>query len=125
MFKIFHRLFDSFRVKNEYPTIVYIGRNAIGSIEFYPSDTNPFMEEYGYVRVYDNGELFCDEHMAKLINYTDSHKEFMEFCFDLWKNKTNKKIYPNCIILGNSESEHTLYERRHYRDYDPLNYLVE
>jgi len=78
MFKIFHRLFDSWRVKDETPQIVHIGRNAIGVIEFYPSQVNPFIEGYGYVRVYDNGE-----------------------------------------------SEHTLYERRHYRDYDPLNYLVE
>ena len=64
MSNLFHSFFDSFRVKNETPTIVHIGRNAIGSIELYPSETNPFMEEYGYVRVYDNGELFCDEHLA-------------------------------------------------------------
>jgi hypothetical protein len=123
MFKIFHRLFDSWRVKDETPKIVHIGRNAIGVIEFYPSIDNPFIEGYGWVRVYDNGEIFCDENMAKLISYTDTHKEFMEFCFDLWKKKTNQKIYPNCIILGNSE--HNLFETRQYRDYDPLNYLVQ
>jgi len=55
MFKIFHRLFDSWRVKDETPQIVHIGRNAIGVIEFYPSQVNPFIEGYGYVRVYDNG----------------------------------------------------------------------
>ena len=93
MFKIFHRLFDSWRVKDETPQIVHIGRNAIGVIEFYPSQVNPFIEGHGYVRVYDNGELFCDEHLAKLLTYTDLHSEFMEFCFDLWKNKTNQKIY--------------------------------
>ena len=124
MSKLFHNFFDSFRVKNETPTIVHVGRNAIGSIEFYPSDTNPFMEEYGYVRVYDNGELFCDEHLAKLITYTDSHSEFMEFCFDLWKNKTNQKIYPNCIILS-GVSNQTMDERIRYRDCLPVNYLVE
>ena len=124
MSKLFHTFFDSFRVKNETPTIVHIGRNAIGSIEFYPSDTNPFMEDYGYVRVYDNGELFCDEHLAKLITYTDSHSEFMEFCFDLWKNKTNQKIYPNCIILS-GVSNQTMDERIRYRDFLPVNYLVE
>jgi hypothetical protein len=124
MSKLFHNFFDSFRVKNETPTIVHVGRNAIGSIEFYPSDTNPFMEEYGYVRVYDNGELFCDEHLAKLITYTDSHSEFMEFCFDLWKNKTNQKIYPNCIILS-GVSNQTMDERIRYRDFLPVNYLVE
>ena len=62
MFKIFHRLFDSWRVKDETPQIVHIGRNAIGGIEFYPSDTNPFMEGYGYVRVYDNGEISDELH---------------------------------------------------------------
>ena len=124
MSKLFHRFFDSFRVKNESPTIVHIGRNVIGSIEFYPSDTNPFMEEYGYVRVYDNGELFCDEHLAKLLTYTDLHSEFMEFCFDLWKNKTNQKIYPNCIILS-GVSNQTMDERIRYRDFLPVNYLVE
>jgi hypothetical protein len=124
MSKLFHSFFDSFRVKNESPTIVHIGRNVIGSIEFYPSDTNPFMEEYGYVRVYDNGELFCDEHLAKLITYTDLHSEFMEFCFDLWKNKTNQKIYPNCIILS-GVSNQTMDERIRYRDFLPINYLVE
>ena len=124
MSKLFHTLFDSFRVKNEGPIIIHIGRNAIGSIEFYPSDTNPFMEEYGYVRVYDNGELFCDEHLAKLITYTDSHSEFMEFCFDLWKNKTNQKIYPNCIILSGLSNQ-TMDERIRYRDFLPVNYLVE
>jgi hypothetical protein len=124
MSKLFHSFFDSYRVKNEYPTIVYIGRNAIGSIEFYPSDTNPFMEEYGYVRVYDNGELFCDEHLAKLLTYTDLHSEFMEFCFDLWKKKTNQKIYPNCIILSGLSNQ-TMDERIRYRDFLPVNYLVE
>ena len=124
MSKLFYTLFDSFRVKDGTPTIVHIGRNAIGSIEFYPSDTNPFMEDYGYVRVYDNGEIFCDEHLAKLITYTDTHNEFMEFCLDLWKNKTNQKIYPNCIILASGKLE-KMDERRAYRDYEPKNYLVE
>ena len=124
MKKLFHSFFDSFRVKNETPTIVHIGRNAIGSIEFYPSDTNPFMEDYGYVRVYDNGELFCDEHLAKMLTYTDLHSEFMEFCFDLWKNETNQKIYPNCVILS-GVSNQTMDERIRYRDFLPVNYLVE
>ena len=123
MSKLFHNFFDSFRVKDELPKVVHIGRNAIGVIELYPSDTNPFMDGYGYVRVYDNGELFCDENLAKLITYTDSHNEFMEFCFDLWKNKTNKKIFPNCIILG-SENLEKMDERRAYRDFEPKNYLV-
>ena len=124
MSNLFHSFFDSFRVKNETPTIVHIGRNAIGSIELYPSETNPFMEDYGYVRVYDNGELFCDEHLAKLLTYTDLHSEFMEFCFDLWKNKTNQKIYPNCIILS-GVSNQTMDERIRYRDFLPINYIVE
>ena len=122
MSKLFHTFFDSFRVKDDVPTIVHT--LFIGYIELYPSDTNPFMEEYGYVRVYDNGELFCDEHLAKLITYTDSHNEFMEFCFNLWKNKTNKKIYPNCIILASGELT-IMNERRSYRDFLPKNYLVE
>jgi len=111
-------------VKNEGPIIIHIGKNAIGSIEFYPSDTNPFMEEYAYVRVYDNGELFVDEHLAKLLTYTDLHSEFMEFCFDLWKNKTNQKIYPNCIILASGDMT-MVNERIRYRDFLPVNYLVE
>ena len=124
MSKLFHSFFDSYRVNDTESRVVHIGRNAIGSIEFYPSDTNPFMEDYGYVRVYDNGEIFCDEHLAKLITYTDSHNEFMEFCFDLWKNKTNQKIYPNCIILERGGME-TMDERIRYRDFEPKNYLVE
>jgi len=124
MKKLFHSFFDSYRVKNEGPIIIHIGRNAIGSIELYPSETNPFMEDYGYVRVYDNGELFCDEHLAKLLTYTDLHSEFMEFCFDLWKNKTNQKIYPNCIILSGVNNQ-TMDERIKYRDFLPVNYLVE
>jgi len=124
MSKLFHNFFDSFRVKNEAPTIVHIGRNTIGSIEFFPSDKNPFMEGYGYVRVYDNGELFVDEHLAKLITYTDSHSEFMEFCFDLWKKKTNQKIYPNCVIMD-SGIKGMMNERINYRDFLPTNYLVE
>lgn len=122
MNKIFHYFFDSYHVKDDGPTIVHIGRNAIGSISFFPSDTNPFMDGHGYVRVYDNGELYCDEDLSKLITYTDSHNEFMEFCFDLWKNKTNKKIFPNCIIMANDRNIMT--ERRSYRDYEPKNYLV-
>ena len=124
MSKLFHTFFDSYRVKDAEPKVVHIGRNAIGSIELYPSEINPFMEDYGYVRVYDNGELFCDEHLAKLLTYTDLHSEFMEFCLDLWKNKTNQKIYPNCIILASGKLE-KMDERRAYRDYEPKNYLVE
>ena len=124
MSKLFHTFFDSWRVRDDEPTIVNIGRNHIGSIVLFPSDTNPFMEDYGYVRVYDNGELFCDEHLAKLLTYTDLHSEFMEFCFDLWKNKTNQKIYPNCIILASGELT-IMNERIAYRDFLPKNYLVE
>lgn len=124
MSKLFHRFFDSYRVNDEEPTIVQIGRNSIGSITLFPSDTNPFIDGHGYVRVYDNGELYCDEHLAKLLTYTDSHNEFMEFCFDLWKNKTNKKIFPNCIIMA-SDDRNIMMERIAYRNYEPKNYLVE
>ena len=124
MSKLFHNFFDSYRVRDDAPNTVQIGRRHIGNIEFYPSDKNPFIDGYGYVRVFDNGELYCDEHLAKLITYTDSHNEFMEFCFDLWKNKTNKKIYPNCIIMA-GDDRNIMAERRAYRDYEPKNYLVE
>ena len=124
MKSIFHTFFDSFRVKDGETQIYRLGRNAIGSIEFFPSDINPFMEGYGYVRVYDNGELFCDENLAKLITYTDSHNEFMDFCFELWKNRTNQKIYPNCIILSSGTHERT-NEMISYRDFKTKNYLVE
>jgi len=103
MSKLFHAFFDSFRVREEGPKVVYIGKNAIGVIEFYPSDKNPFMDGHGYVRIYDNGELYCDESLAELIKYTDSAKEFMDFCFDLWKKRTNQRIFPNCVILGNDD----------------------
>ncbi len=102
MSKLFHRFFDSYRVKDEGPTIVHIGRNNIGSITLFPSDTNPFIDGHGYVTVYDNGELYCDEHLAKLITYTDSHNEFMEFCFDLWKNKTVSLSNNSLLIFHNS-----------------------
>jgi hypothetical protein len=105
------------------PTIVHIGRNAIGSIEFYPSKKNLFMENYGYVRVYDNGELFVDEHLAKLITYTDSHREFMDFCFNLWKNKTNQKIFPNCIVSSCEIAEWD--QRIAYRNFSDSNFLVQ
>jgi hypothetical protein len=123
MSKLFYRFFDSYRVKDDAPTIVHIGRNSIGSIEFYPSDTNPFMDGYGYVRVYDNGELFCDENLAKLILYTDSHKEFMEYCFDIWKNRTNKKIYPKFIILSSGDRS-VMDEMRPYLDSSLETHLV-
>jgi hypothetical protein len=81
------------------------------------------MENYGYVRVYDNGELFVDEHLAKLITYTDSYREFMEFCFDLWKNKTNQRIFPNCIILS---CEIAGWDQRiAYRNFSDSNFLVQ
>lgn len=122
-FKLFYTFFDSFRIKNDAPTTVYIGKSHIGSIEFYPSQTNPFMDGYGYVRVYNNGELFVDEHLAKLITYTDSYREFMEFCFDLWFNKTNQKIFPNCIIVG---CEVAGWDQRiAYRNFDLQTYIVD
>lgn len=122
-FKLFYTFFDSFRVKNEAPTIVHIGRNNIGSIEFFPSDTNPFMDDYGYVRVYDNGELFVDEHLAKLITYTDSHRDFMEFCFYLWQNKTNQKIFPNYIIVGCEVAG--WHQRIVYRNFEIETFIVD
>jgi hypothetical protein len=42
----------------------------------------------------------------------------------LWKNETNQKIYPNCIILASGELT-IMNERRAYRDFLPVNYLVE
>lgn len=123
MSKLFQNFFDSYRVKDGEPRVVHIGRNAIGSIEFFPSDTNPFMDGYGYVRVYDNGELFCDENLGKLLTYTDSHKEFMEYCFDIWKHRTNKKIYPKLIILSSGDNSR-MDEMRPYLDSSLTTYLV-
>lgn len=124
MNSLFHAFFDSYRIKDEGPKIVQIGRNAIGIIEFYPSDRNPFMDGYGCVRVYDNGELYCDENLAKLLKYTDSAKEFMDFCFEMWKYKTNQRVFPNCIIL--SSGEHSIKDELIlYRDSSPKDYLVE
>ena len=124
MSKLFHRFFDSYRVKDEGPTIVHIGRNNIGSITLFPSDTNPFIDGHGYVTVYDNGELYCDESLAELIKYTDSAKEFMDFCFDLWKKRTNQRIFPNCIILG-SDDRSIKEQVVQYRDSFPKDYFVE
>jgi hypothetical protein len=124
MSKLFHAFFDSFRVRDEGPKVVYIGKNAIGVIEFYPSDKNPFMDGHGYVRIYDNGELYCDESLAELIKYTDSAKEFMDFCFDLWKKRTNQRIFPNCIILG-SDDRSIKEQVVQYRDSFPKDYFVE
>lgn len=123
MSKMFYKFFDSFCVRDDVPTVVHIARNAIGSIEFYPSEINPFMEGYGRVRVYDNGELFVDEHLAKFITYTDSHREFMEFCFKLWLKRTNQKIFPNCIILG---GEVAGWDRRiGYRNFELETFIVK
>lgn len=124
MKSIFHRFFDTWRVSDSVPTVVFIGKNHIGTICLYPSESNPFIEDYGYVRIFDNGEVWCDENLAKLVKYTDSYNEFMEFCLDIWKIKTNQKIYPNCIILASSE-RHLVDERISYRDFEPKNYLVE
>ena len=81
------------------------------------------MEDYGYVRVYNNGELFVDEYLAKFIKYTDSYREFMEFCFDLWKNKTNQKIFPSCIVL--SCKIVGFDERIVYGNFSDSNFLVQ
>lgn len=129
-FKLFYTFFDSFRVIADLPSVVHIGKNHIGLIEFYPSVTNPFMEKYGYVRVYDNGELFVDEYLAKLITYTDSHREFMEFCFYLWQNKTNQKIFPNYIIVGCEVAgwdQRIAYwdQRIAYRNFDIETFIVD
>ena len=124
MSKLFHNFFDYYRVKDSVTNVVHIGSRHIGTIEFYPSGKNPFIEGHGHVHIYDNGDIFCDEHLVKLVTYTDSHKEFMEFCLDLWKNKTNQKIYPNNIILS-SGGHNIMDERRSYRDFEPKNYLVE
>jgi hypothetical protein len=120
--KLFHTFFDSYRVKED-TKVFYIGRSPIGTIELYPSEINPFMEEYGYVRVYDNGELFCDENLGKLLTYTDSHKEFMEYCFDIWKHRTNQKIYPKFIILSSGDNSR-MDEMRPYLDSSLTTYLV-
>ena len=50
---MFYKFFDSFCVRDNLPTVIHIGRNAIGSIEFYPSEINPFIAGHGHVRVYD------------------------------------------------------------------------
>ena len=123
MSKLFNKFFDSYRVKNDTPTR-YIRRNHIGSILLFPSEINPFMEDYSSVRVFDNGEIVCDEDLAKLITYTDSHNEFMEFCLDLWKYKTNQKIYPKCIIFASSDQS-LIDEKIPYKDFEPKNYLVD
>lgn len=82
------------------------------------------MDGHGYVRIYDNGELYCDESLAELIKYTDSAKEFMDFCFDLWKKRTNQRIFPNCVILGNDDKR-VREQVVQYRDSFPKDYFVE
>jgi hypothetical protein len=124
MSKLFHNFFDSYRVRDNASMVVYIGKNSIGFIDFYPSKINPFMEDKALVQVYDNGEIWCDEHLAKLLAYTDSHSEFMEFCLDIWKNKTNKKLYPNCIIMS-SGSGVVVDERIPHSSFISMDYIVQ
>ncbi len=122
MFKLFHRFFDSYRVREKTYKVVYMGKNEVGVIDFYPSDDNPFMDDRGEVRIYDNGDIWCDESLATMIRYTDSYKEFMDFCMDIWLNKTNQKIYPNCLKLGGLSNFDQVIP---YRDSKPKDYLVE
>lgn len=122
MFKLFHRFFDSYRVREKTYKVVYIGKNEVGVIDFYPSYDNPFMDNRGEVRLYDNGDIWCDEFLATMLKYTDSYKEFMDFCMNIWLNKTNQKIYPNCLKLGSSANFDQVIP---YRDSKPKDYLVE
>jgi hypothetical protein len=124
MSEMFNEFFDYWTVKIDCPPVVFIGKNFIGSILFYPSKRNLFIENNSYVRIYDNGELSCDEDIAKLITYTDAPNEFMDFCLNIWKNKTNKKLYPNCIVIANGDY-HRYNTLIPYRDGRITNYLVE
>ena len=124
MSKLFHKFFDCYRIRVGSPPQIHIGRRELGKILFFPSEINVFMEDCDEVRVYDNGELYCDENIAKLLIYTDSHKEFMEYCFEIWKNRTNQKIYPKLIILSSGDLS-IMDEMRPYKDFEPKNYLVE
>lgn len=125
MSKLFDKFFDSYRIKDDtVHNLFYIGRSPIGTIELYPSDKNPFIDGHGIVRVFDNGELYCDEHIANFLNYTDSHKEFMEYCFDIWKKRTNKKIFPKLIILQSGDQS-KMDEMRPYLDSSLKTYFVQ
>ena len=122
MYKLLHRFFDSYRVREKTNKVVYIGKNEVGVIDFYPSDDNPFMDDRGEVRLYDNGDIWCDEFLATMLKYTGTYKEFMDFCMDIWKNKTNQKIYPNYLKLGGFGN---FDQSIPYRDSKPKDYLVE
>lgn len=123
MSKLFHRFFNSYRVRIGTPSRLMIGRQELGAIVFFPSDDNACMDDYGEVRVYDNGELYCMENIAKFLAYTDSHKEFMEYCFEIWKNATNQKIYPKLIIMSWGDRS-IMDEMRPYLDSSPETHLV-
>ena len=120
---MFYKFFDSFDIKTDV-SVFYIGNTPIGTMSLYPSEVNPFINGFAYVRLYANGELFCDENLVKLLAYTDGYSEFMDFCFDVWKNKTNQKIIPYKITIP-TENVEKVYQTIFHRNNLLINPLVE
>jgi len=87
---IFNKLFVSHRVKIG-PTVLSSYRNQVGTIFFYSSECNSFIDDYSCVGLYDNGDIVISHDIVKLLDYTSHRDEFIIYCVDIWNREVLSK----------------------------------
>ena len=87
---VFNKLFVSHRVKIG-PTVLSSYSNQVGTIFFYPTERNIFIEDYSCVAVYDNGDIIVPLDIGTLLEYTAHRNEFIPYCINIWNKEVLSK----------------------------------
>lgn len=89
--EIFNDFFVSFEVV-EGPKIMYITKNKIGSIIFFPSSKNIFVKNPSNCFIFDNRQVHLSDEIKRFSIYTDiSILEMQNLCTSIWSEEIGFK----------------------------------
>jgi hypothetical protein len=118
MDKILKRFFDfsKIEIKLIRNTGIKMYRECVGILHFYPTEVNLFMEDVNKVKIYDNGDMVCDDKMSKLVDYLNIHNEFMDYCLNLYEKKTRVRILPLYLTMYGEDKFTQVYRYKNLYD---------
>jgi hypothetical protein len=74
------------------------------------------MEDVNKVKIYDNGDMVCDDKMSKLVDYLNIHNEFMDYCLNLYEKKTRVRILPLYLTMYGEDKFTQVYRYKNLYD---------
>ena len=96
--ELFNQFFVSYNVVQG-PKIVCLEKSQVGTITFFPSKKNMFVEDQGLAFVFDNDDVGFSGNIRNFLKYLGTPEyEFQNLCISLWIEEFG--ISPKVFIIN-------------------------